>query len=53
VHSNDSAALQRAGQVILNWMGAKAEDPFRPHLLYSDTLQNMSDQHAVLMNRTR
>lgn len=53
LHSNDSAALQRAGQVILQWMGAKAEDQLRPHLLYSDILENVTDQHAVLMNRTR
>ena len=53
LHSNDSAALQRAGQAILAWMGAKAEDQLRPHLLYSDILENVTDQHAVLMNRTR
>ena len=53
LHSNDGAALKRAGQVILNWMGAKAEDQLRPHLLYSDILENVTDQHAVLMNRTR
>jgi len=40
-------------QVILAWMGAKAEDQLRPHLLYSDILENVTDQHAVLMNRTR
>ena len=53
LHSNDSAALERAGQVILDWMGAKAEDQLRPQLLYSDILENVTDQHAVLMNRTR
>jgi hypothetical protein len=34
-------------------MGAKAQDQLRPHLLYSDILENVTDQHAVLMNRTR
>jgi hypothetical protein len=34
-------------------MGAKAEDQLRPQLLYSDILENVTDQHAVLMNRTR
>ena len=29
LHSNDSAALKRAGQVILQWMGAKAESARR------------------------
>jgi hypothetical protein len=41
LHSNDSAALQRAGQVILDWMGAKAQDQLRPHLLYSDILEDV------------
>jgi hypothetical protein len=53
LHSNDSAALQRAGKVILDWMGAKAEDQLRPQLLYSDILEDITDQHAVLINRTR
>ena len=53
LHSNDGAALERAGQVILKWMGAKAQDQLRPQLLYSDILEDVTDQHAVLMNRTR
>jgi len=53
LHSNDGAAIERAGKVILDWMGAKAEDQLRPHLLYSDILEDVTDQHAVLMNRTR
>ena len=53
LHSNDAGALHRAGQVILDWMGAQAEDQLRPQLLYSDILENVTDQHVVLMNRTR
>jgi hypothetical protein len=53
LHSNDGAALKRAGKVILDWMGAKAEDQLRPQLLYSDILEDITDQHAVLINRTR
>lgn len=53
LHSNDPTALERGGQAILAWMGAKAEDRLRPQLLYSDILEEVTDQHAVLMNRTR
>jgi hypothetical protein len=53
LHSHDRAALERGGQAILEWLGAKPEDQLRPQLLYSDILENVTDQHAVLMNRTR
>jgi hypothetical protein len=53
LHSHDRAALERGGQAILNWLGAKPQDQLRPQLLYSDILENVTDQHAVLMNRTR
>jgi len=53
LHSHDRAALERGGQAILDWLGAKPEDQLRPQLLYSDILENVTDQHAVLINRTR
>jgi hypothetical protein len=53
LHSQDRAALERGGQAILEWLGARPEDQLRPQLLYSDILENVTDQHAVLMNRTR
>jgi hypothetical protein len=53
LHSHDRAALERGGQAILDWLGAQPEDQLRPQLLYSDILKNVTDQHAVLMNRTR
>lgn len=53
LHSHDRAALERGGQAILDWLGARPEDQLRPQLLYSDILENVTDQHAVLINRTR
>lgn len=53
LHSHDRAALERGGQAILDWLGAQPEDQLRPQLLYSDILENVTDQHAVLINRTR
>ena len=53
LHSHDRAALERGGQDILDWLGAQPEDQLRPQLLYSDILENVTDQHAVLINRTR
>ena len=53
LHSHDRAALERGGKAILDWLGAQPEDQLRPQLLYSDILENVTDQHAVLINRTR
>lgn len=53
LHSRDPEALQRAGQAILTWLSAKASDQLKPQLLYSDIIEDITDQHAVLINRTR
>jgi len=53
LHSHDRAALERGGKAILDWLGAQPEDQLRPQLLYSDIPENVTDQHAVLINRTR
>jgi hypothetical protein len=53
LHSRDADALQRGGQAILDWLGAKPIDQLKPQLLYSDIIENITDQHAVLINRTR
>lgn len=53
LHSRDPKALERGGQAILNWLGAQATDQLKPQLLYSDIIENITDQHAVLINRTR
>jgi hypothetical protein len=53
LHGRDEAALERARTAILDGLGAKASEQLRPQLLYSDIIEDITDQHAVLINRTR
>ena len=53
VHSLDLESVERAGQAILAGLGADAADQLRPRILYSDVIENVTDQHAVIINRNR
>ena len=53
VHSGDLEDVRRAGAAILAGLGASADDQLRPHILYSDVIEDISDQHAVIVNRNR
>jgi hypothetical protein len=53
IHAADLADVQRAGQAILNGTGATAADQLRPRVLYHDIIENITDQHAVILNRNR
>ena len=53
VHSRDPALVERAGEAILAGIGAEAEDALRPRLLYVDVIEDVTDQHAVIVNRNR
>jgi hypothetical protein len=53
VHSPDPALVERAGEAILAGIGAKPEDALRPRLNYVDVIEEVTDQHAVIVNRNR
>ncbi len=53
LHSADLAELREAGKAILDGIGQKAEDQLKPRTLYADIIENVSDQHAIIVNRTR
>ena len=53
VHAADAADVARAGEAILAGIGAKAGDQLRPQVLYRDVIEDISDQHAIIVNRTR
>ena len=53
VHSRDPGDVQRAGEAILEGIGASAEDALKPRLLYVDVIEDVTDQHAVILNRNR
>jgi hypothetical protein len=53
VHASDLADVRRAGAAILEGLGATATDQLRPHVLFTDVIEDVTDQHAVIINRTR
>jgi hypothetical protein len=53
VHSPDPEDVAAAGRAILEGVGAQASDQLRPRVLYADVIENITDQHAVILNRTR
>jgi hypothetical protein len=53
VHSRDPDHVARAGAAILDGIGAKPEDTLKPRVLYVDVIEDVTDQHAVIVNRNR
>ena len=51
--SPDKSVVQRAGEAILDGIGAAAADQLRPRTLYSDIIEDITDQHAIILNRNR
>lgn len=53
LHSRQPEDVERAGAAILKGIGAKAADQLRPRILYTDVVEEVTDQHAILLNRNR
>lgn len=53
LHAASLADVTAAGQAVLDGTGSSAADQLRPRVLYHDIIENISDQHAVIINRNR
>ncbi|KUI30819.1 microcompartment protein [Mycobacterium sp. IS-1496] len=53
IHSASLSDVRRAGEAILTGTGNKASDQLRPRVLYHDIITDITDQHAVILNRNR
>lgn len=53
LHADHMADLEAAGRAILKGIGAKHTDQLAPKTLYHDIIEDLSDQHAIILNRTR
>ena len=53
IHASDKSVVDKAGQAILQGIGAQATDQLRPRTLYSDIIEDITDQHAIILNRNR
>jgi hypothetical protein len=53
LHGYDLGELKRAGEAVLEGIGCKASDQLKPRTLFSDVIEDVTDQHAVIINRNR
>ena len=53
LHSSDREQLDEAGKAILKGIGARPADQLAPTILFEDIIENLSDQHAIILNRSR
>ncbi|QGX99295.1 microcompartment protein [Roseovarius faecimaris] len=53
LHADDMADLDAAGQAILKGIKAKPSDQLAPKILFHDIIEDLSDQHAIILNRSR
>ena len=48
-----SIASKSAGEAVLDGIGARPADQLKPQVLYTDIVDEVTDQHAVILNRNR
>jgi hypothetical protein len=53
IHSSSLDDVMAAGQAILDGLNAVPTDQLAPRVLYHDVIENVTDQHAVIINRNR
>lgn len=53
LHASDANELVAAGDAILKGIGAKQADQLMPTILFNDIIEDISDQHAIILNRSR
>ncbi|CAN3131347.1 microcompartment protein [Mycobacterium sp. smrl_JER01] len=53
IHSGSLDDVRRAGEAILDGTRSSASDQLRPRVLYHDVIEDITDQHAVILNRNR
>ena len=53
LHSSDPGEVSGAGEAVLRGIGARASDQLAPSTLYMDIIEDVSDQHAIILNRMR
>jgi|SRR5690625_1680533 len=53
IHAEELEDVERAGKSILSGIGAEPDDQLKPRILYHDIIDDITDQHAIILNRTR
>jgi hypothetical protein len=53
IHGNDRERLLAAGRAVLAGMKLAEHDQLAPRILFTDIIEEIADQHAVIINRNR
>lgn len=53
IHGSGKQQLLAAGHAVLAGIGLREADQLRPRILFTDVIEDVSDQHAVIINRNR
>lgn len=53
LHAAHEYEVAAAGQAVLDGIGANANDQLAPVTMYHDIVEDISDQHAIILNRSR
>lgn len=53
IHSTNQGEVQAAGRAILDSLGVRRQDAFKPRVLSSQIIRNIDAHHAQLINRNR
>jgi hypothetical protein len=53
IHGSDKTRLLAAGRAVLAGLGLAAGDTLAPRILFTDVIEDISDSHAVIINRNR
>lgn len=53
IHGSDKENLLLAGDTMLKGLGLNAGEQLKPKILYTDVIEDVADQHAVIINRNR
>ena len=53
IHGSDKEKLLLASDTMLKGLGLNAAEQLKPKILYTDVIEDVADQHAVIINRNR
>ena len=53
IHGSDKEKLLAAGRAVLEGLGLTEGDQLAPRILFTDVIEGIADQHAVIINRNR
>jgi hypothetical protein len=53
IHGSDRERLLAAGRAVLSGMKLSEQDQLAPRILFTDVIEEIADQHAVIINRNR